>query len=112
MKAPELLEWIADGGDSHALGDREQRTCDRGEDVGVLVGVEMCDVDAGGSQPMDLRGSFASDVGRADFTAKNSEMEARERWAEVFAIRTEERGNCLWRRDRSAVGKDDVATDS
>jgi len=56
-EAPGLLEWIANGADAGALGDCEQRTRDHRQNVGVFVGIEVGDGDAGGLQAVTI---FAS----------------------------------------------------
>ena len=68
-EGPAGFEGVADGSDAGALGDVEEGTGDGGEDVGVLVGVEVGDVDAGALELLDLGGGFAQDVVLADGTA-------------------------------------------
>ena len=52
---PGGLKWIADGPDPAALGDVDERTRDGGKTVGVLVRVEVSDIDAGALELLNLR---------------------------------------------------------
>lgn len=61
--APGRLEGITDSADTGAFGDGEEGACDLGEDVGVLVGVDVRGVDAVLLEAGDLGVGFAGDVG-------------------------------------------------
>jgi hypothetical protein len=111
-EAPGLLEWVADGGDGVALGEAEERSGDGREEVGVFVGVEVGDADAGSLEVLDLGEGFALDVVFADDAAEERLDKVEERGAEVFAVGAEESGDGLGRRDGGAVGEDDVAADA
>ncbi len=47
VAGPSGFEGVADGSDGGAFGEVEERAGDGGEDVGVLVRVDVGDVDAG-----------------------------------------------------------------
>ncbi len=80
--------------------------------MGVFVGVEMGDVDAGTLELLHLGGGFAFDVVFADSAAQERLDEVDERGAKVFAVGADERGDAFRGRDGSSVGEDDVAADA
>ncbi len=106
------LEGIADGADGAALGDAQQRAGDGREEVGVFVGVEVGDADAGALQLLDLGEGFALDLVFADRAAEERLDEVEQRGAEGFAVGAKEGGDAFGRRDGGAVGEDDVAADA
>ncbi len=92
-EAPGWFEGIADGADGVSLGDTQERTSDGGEEVGVFVGVDVGDVDAGVLELLDLGECFAFDVVFADLAAQEGVNE-------VDAVR----GGRSCRRGRGAWG--------
>lgn len=108
---PLRLEWVADGADVAGFGDAEERTGDLGEEVRVLVGVEVGDGDAGALELADLGEGFAFDVCGGDFVEEEGFDEVDEFRAEVFAVVAEEGGDGFGRRGGDAVGEGDVAAD-
>ena len=94
------------------LGYSEQWASDAGEDVGVLVGVDVGEGDALLLDALDLGEGFARDVGCGDFADEDGEEEVGEGRAEGFAVGAEEGGDGFGRRERDAVGEDDVAADA
>ena len=94
-EAPGLLEWVTNGADGAAFGDAQQRAGDGREEVGVLVGVDVGDVDAGALELLDLGEGFALDVVFADGAAEESLNEVDERGAKVLAVGAEERGDAF-----------------
>lgn len=111
-EAPRLLEGIADGLDAGLLGGFEQRPADCGEEMCVLVGIEVRDVEACCLELADLCEGFGSDVGCAQLTTHDCEDEGEERGAEVYVVGADKRGNGGGGRGGSAVGEDDVAADA
>jgi peptidoglycan/LPS O-acetylase OafA/YrhL len=109
---PGLLEGVADGGDAAAFGDEEESAGDGGEDVGVLVGVDVGDVDAGALEALDLGGGFADDVFFVDLAEEGGEEEVGEGGAEGFGVAAEEGGDAVGVGEGCAVGEDDVAADA
>jgi hypothetical protein len=103
------FEGITDGGDAGALENIEERTADGREEVRVLVRVDMGDVNAGALEFLYLGEGFALDVFRSNDAAKESLDEVEQRWAKVFAVGSDERGDRVRRRDGSAIGENDVA---
>lgn len=61
VNIPLRFKRITDGADGGLFGDFEERAGDRGEEVGVLVGVEVGDLDSGALELLDLGESFAGD---------------------------------------------------
>jgi len=111
-EAPGALEGVADGGDVEALGDAEEWAGDLREKVGVLVGVEVGDADAGGEELLDLGFGFAFDVLFLDAAEDEGAEEVDQTWAEVGGAGGEEGGDGFGGRDGEAVGEDDVAADA
>ncbi len=88
----------------------EERAGDGREEMGVFVGVEVGDVDAGALEFLYLGGGFAGDVFFADVAEEQGLEEVDERRAECFC----RRGRSEWgwfpgADDGNAVGEDDVA---
>ena len=106
------LEWIADGGDVRAFEDLEQRAGDGGEEMRVLVGVDVGDGDAGMHEASDLGVGFAHDVLFTDLTEEESTEEGDERGAEGFTVGAYEGRDLFGRRGGGAVGEDDVTADA
>ncbi len=67
---PRRLEGVADCSDAGAFCDVQEGACDGGEDVGVLVGVEVSDIDAGTLELLDLGDCLALDVVLANLAAE------------------------------------------
>src|ERR1035441_8008505 len=65
-KAPARFKGIPDGADGGVCGDFEQRPGDGGEEVGVLVGIEVGNGNAGALQLLYLGESFAGDLVRSE----------------------------------------------
>jgi hypothetical protein len=80
--------------------------------MGVLVRVDVRELEAGVLQLLDLRKRFALDVVLGDGSAKNAEREVAERVAEGAAVRTKQRRNGCGIGDRRSVDKQDVTTDT
>ena len=94
-RGPAWLEWIADGADAGLLERADDGPGDAREQVGVLVGVDVREFEAGALQLLDLCECFALDVVLADGAAENAECEVGERVAEGAAVRTEQCGDAL-----------------
>jgi hypothetical protein len=103
------FERIADGADGGAFGEIKEGTGDGGEEMGVLVGVEMGDVDAGALELLKLGESFSLDVVLADFAAEERLGEVDEAGAEGLAVSADEGGDALRVGDGYAVDEGDVA---
>jgi hypothetical protein len=91
-EAPGRLEGIADGADAGCFGDTRAVGGRRGEDVGVFVGVEVGDVDAGCWSLLDLGEGFAGDVGFADLAAQGGAEKSPDEWGGSFC----RRGRGVW----------------
>ena len=109
---PAGLEGVADGSDGGALSEVEERAGDGGEDVGVLVGVDVGDVDAGALEFLDLSQGLAFDVVLADIAAEESLGEVDDAGAEGLAVGADEGGNALRVSYGDGVDEGDVATDA
>jgi len=72
------FEGVADGGDVGAFENFEERAGDGGEEMCVLVGVDVGDVDAGALESGNLSVCFAHDVIFADLTEEESAEEGDE----------------------------------
>jgi hypothetical protein len=107
-EAPGLFEWVTNGADGAAFGDAKKGTGYGGEEVGVLVGVEMGDVDAGALELLNLSDGFAFDIVFADGAAEKGLDEVDEGGAKVFAIGADEGGDGFRGRDGGSVSEDDV----
>ena len=106
------LEGVADGADGGALGEVEERARDGGEDVSVLVRVEVGDVDAGALELLDLGEGFALDVVFADVAAEEGLCEVDDAGAKGFAVAAEEGGDALGMGYGNSVDEGDVAADA
>ena len=80
--------------------------------MGVLVRVDVRDLEAGVLQLLDLRERFALDFVLADGAAKNTESEVCGRVAKGAAVRTEERRDGRGIGDGCSVDEQDVAADA
>jgi hypothetical protein len=109
---PGRLEGVADGGDGGTLGDAEERSGDLGEEVGVFVGVEVGDGDAGALELLDLGEGLDGDLFFVDLAAKEGQDEAGQFRAKGAAVGAEEGGDGIGGGDGDAVGEDDVAADA
>ncbi len=107
--APAGFEGIADGGDAGALGYGEERARDAGEDVGVLVRVDVGEGDALLQDASDLREGFARDVGFGNLVEEDGCKEVGGGRTERLAVGAGQGGDSLGRREGYAVGQDDVA---
>ncbi len=87
--SPEGLKWVADGSDAAALGEMKEGAGDGREEVGVFVGVEVGDVDAGALEFLYLSEGFALDVVFVDVVAEECLNEVDEGGPEGFAVGTE-----------------------
>lgn len=105
-----MFERVANGVDVGTFGDAEKRTGDGGEEMGVLVAVEVRDADAGALEFFYLGQGFALDVCFVDAAAEQGLDEVDKGWTEGFAVGAKERGDGFWCGGRRTVGKDDVAT--
>lgn len=94
-EAPGLFEGMADGADGVLLGDAQERVENAWEEVGVLVSVEVRDVDAGVLEFLDLSARFAFDVAGADFAAHQGLNEVDEGRAKGFVVGAEEGGDAF-----------------
>ncbi len=90
----------------------EQGAGDGGEEVGVFVGVEVGDVDAGALELLHLGEAFADDVVGVDRAAEQGLEEVEQGRAEGLAVGAEQRGDGFRVRDGYAIGEDDVAADA
>ena len=92
-EAPGVFERMADGADVERSARCEERAGDGREEVGVFVGVEVGDVDAGALEFLDLGEGFALDVLFADVAAKEGLEEVDEGGTEGLAVGAEEGGD-------------------
>src|ERR1035437_2910821 len=69
-EAPGRFERIANCMDTAALGDLQQRPCDRRKEVRVFVGVDVSDIDARPLELLDLCESFACHLILVDAAAE------------------------------------------
>ena len=111
-KAPARFKGIPDGADGGAFGDFEQRPGDGGEEVGVLVGIDMGNGDAGVLQLLDLGESFAGDLVLLNVAAEERLQEVEKGWAKGLSVGAEQAGDGFARGDGSSVGEDDVSADT
>lgn len=88
-EGPGGLEGVANGGDGAGLGGVEERAEDAGEQVGVLVSVDVGDAEASVLKTANLGGGFGSDLFRADAKGEEIADEAGERWPEGLPIGAE-----------------------
>jgi hypothetical protein len=79
--------------------------------MGVFVGVDVGDGDAGGLKLADLRAGFEFDLCGTDAAREECGEEAAKGRAKTTAIRAEERRDGFGWRDGSAVDEEDVAAD-
>ena len=112
IQRPGLLEWVADGTDGGAFGYMEQGAGDGGEEVGVFVGVEVGDVDAGALEFLHLGEGLADDVVGVDGAAEEGLEEIEQRGAEGVAVGAEQGGDGFGVGDGGAVCKHDMAPHS
>src|SRR5437588_12040295 len=93
---PQRDEWIAHSGDASFLGGAQQWAEDLGKHVGVLVGVKMCDFDAGSLKLAHLCERFSMDFVGVEPSAKRPSRELRNAGDEARAIRIrKQRANAL-----------------
>lgn len=111
-EGPGLLERVSDRADGALTCHVKQCPADGREEVCVLVGIQMCDGDAGGLELQHLRQDFCAEVALGQLASQSGCCEGMEGWAEAPAVGADERGNGLRRRDRDAIGEDDVAADA
>ena len=109
--APTRLERIAYRANRGAARGFDQRPADGGEEVCVLVGVDVGDRYAGRLKPSDLGQGLGPHVLFADSTRQRRSGKGGERWSEAAAVRADQRRDRLRRRDGDAVNEDDVAAD-
>ena len=109
---PVRLEGVADGADSTAIGDLQKRASDGRKEMRVLVRVDVGNADPRALKLLNLREGFARNLFFADLSEQKSPHKIDQRWAEVFAVGTEERGDGAGRRDGRAVGEHDVAANA
>jgi len=89
-EGPGFFKRVADGADTGAFAGVKERPSDAGQDVGVLVGIDVGDVDAGALKVLDLRQGFDGDLVFADFAEEDCGEEVDEGRTEVFAVGSEE----------------------
>src|ERR1035441_688391 len=111
-KAPARFKGIPDGADGGVCGDFEQRPGDGGEEVGVLVGIEVGNGNAGALQLLYLGESFAGDLVLLNAAAEERLQEVEKRWAKGLSVGAEQAGDGFAWGDGSSVGEDDVAADA
>src|ERR1039458_5041248 len=111
-KAPARFKGIPDGADGGVCGDFEQRPGDGGEEVGVLVGIEMGNGDAGALQLFYLGESFAGDLVLLNAAAEERLQKVEKRWAKGLSVGAEQAGDGFAQGEGSSVGEDDVAADT
>jgi hypothetical protein len=104
FEGPRFFEGVADGAYAGALADVEKGTRDGGEDVGVLMRVDVGDVDAGALEVLDLGEGFDGYLVFGDFAAEDGEEEVWEGGAEGLGVGTEEGGDAMGVGERGAVG--------
>ncbi len=93
LHAPGLLEGVTDGSDGAALSEMEERTCDGGKEVSMLVRVNVGDIDAGALKLLHLSEGFPFDFIFTDTACERVEDEFGERGAERFSVCPDEGGN-------------------
>ena len=106
--APCGLEGIANGSDRAALGQMEKGPGNSREEMSVLVGVEVGDVDARALELLHLGEGLALDIVLADGATKEGLDEIDDGGAEGFAVAAEEGRDAVGVGDGCAVGEDDV----
>lgn len=109
-ESPGGFEGIADGGDLAGLGGGEEGAQDSGEEVGVLMRVDVGDAEAGGLEAADLGGGFGFDFGGADAEGEEVANEGGQSWTEGLTVGAEGRDFAWWKRGGS-VDEEDVAAD-
>ena len=107
---PGWLKGVANGGDATGAGGAEQRSQDPGKDVGVLVGVDVGDTEAGSLEAANLRSGFGFDFGGADAAGVEVDGEAAEAGAQGLAVGAEG-GNLRGRQRGDGVDEENVAAD-
>lgn len=80
--------------------------------MGVLVSIEVRDVKSGGLDAADLSESFGAELLLAELARGCSGGKVEQRRAEPAPVGPEERRDAIWRGERDAVDKDDVAADA
>jgi len=88
-EGPGGFEGIADGGDFTGAGSGEQGSQDSGEEVGVLVRVDVGDAEAGGLQAADLGSGLGDNFRCANTEGEEVGDEAGERGPEGLAVGAE-----------------------
>jgi hypothetical protein len=107
-EGPGRLKGITDRGDLAGVGGAEQRGEDTGEEVGVLMRVDVGDAEAGSLEAADLGGGFGFDFGGADAAGMEIKGEAGEAGSELAAGR-HEGGDLVRGKNRCGVDEEDVA---
>jgi hypothetical protein len=107
-EGPGGLEGIADGGDLAGLGGAEERAEDAGEEVSVLVGVDVGDVEASVLEAADLRGGFGGDFLGADAEGEEVADEGGQGGPEGLAVGAEGR-DLAGRECGRSIDEEDVA---
>lgn len=106
------FKGIANGMNSCATEDIEQRARDAGEEVGVFVGIGVRDGDARVLKGFNLCFDLALDVRLADLAAEQRLDEGQQRRTKGLSVGTEQGGNFVGRRGRYAIGKNDMTADA
>lgn len=109
---PAWLERVADATNAGLFEGTDDRTRDAREQVGVFVGINVCEFQAGVLKLLDLCECLALDVVLRDGAAEDAEREICERGAEGTAVGAEQCWDACWVRDWCAVDEDDMAADS
>ena len=110
--APGLFERITNRPDPCALRDVEQGPGDLGQDVDMLMRVDVGDVDSGALQILDLRGGLTGDVLFTNLSPQSGEEELHQRRTEGLSIGAEQGRYALRMGERCAIRQYDVATNS
>ena len=100
---------VTESADAAALCDMKHWSGDCGEEVGVLVRVDVGDVDTSTLKLLDLRLGLASYLFEVKCAAKGGLGKIEEGGSEGLAVRTEQGRDRLGVRDGNAIGKDEVA---
>lgn len=109
-KRPGGLEGIADGWDTAGARGHKERAEDAGEEVGVLVGIDVGDGEAGGLKAANLGGGLGGDVFGADAEGEEVANKVGEGRPQLAVGRYQGR-DLAGRESGGAVDEEDMASD-
>lgn len=106
------LKRVAYRTDARSLKDVQQRATDPGEEMGVLVSIDVRDRDTGLLQLADLSLGLSFDVALANMTTQQGMYEGQKGRAKAPSVRTDQRWNLRRIGRRYTVGENDMAADA